>query len=156
MFKKNLILFFSYTGTCSRVAFLLGRECGADVVGVKSRGFGFFKPLVHKWLFKRGKPIVLLPSGLDLGKYDNVFIGGPVWDGLPAPALLDLVSQLDLKAKKVLLFLVSSGDFGISVFKLKDLVKERGAKILGLMSFFSSDTNFMVLEKARNHLFVLE
>ena len=156
MFHKNLILFFSYTGNCRRVGLLLSRECGGDVVSVKSRGFGFFKPFVHKRLAKKGKRIVLLPEGFDLAKYDNVFIGGPVWCGFPAPALVDLVSQLDLKGKRVLLFLVAASDFGIAADKLKDLVKGRGASIKGLMTFLSSDSNNMVVEKAKNHLLVLE
>jgi flavodoxin len=153
---KNIILFFSYTGNCMRVANLLSKEAEADCFGVKSAGFGFFKPWIHKLRVKKGKSVVFLPKGLDLGKYEIVFIGGPVWYGSPAPALQDLIKQLDLSGKKVFLFLVAANNFGIAVDELKDLVKSKGASIKGLMSFFSYDSEEAVLEKIRDHLLVLE
>lgn len=151
MIEKNLVIFFSLTGTCRRVANLISKEIGADVMGVKTKGIGIFKPIIHAGRSKKSKPIVVLPEGLNLDSYDMICIGGPVWHEEPSPALVDIIKQLDLKGKKVMLFLVGM-EWGASIVMLKDMVKEKGAKILFMMTFKPTDSNTAVTEMIRNHI----
>ncbi len=155
MIQNNLILFFSFTGTCKRAAALMSHEIGGDIISVKTKGIGPFKIFSHIRRLKKDKPIVILPEDLDLKKYDTICIGGPVWYEKPAPALEDMVKQLDLKGKKVILFLIGS-EWGASILMLKEMVKKKGAKILSMMTFKSSDSNNAMTEIIRNHVKMMQ
>ena len=58
----------------------------------------------------------LEPLSVDLGAYDLIILGTPVWAGSPAPAVVSFLDKAKPNGKKVALFCCHGGGMG-SVFK---------------------------------------
>lgn len=97
MAKKNvLVLYYSRTGYTETVARDLAQQIGADIEDIKPAfARGIFFDALRAAIGKRGaaKPLVH-----DVGQYDLVLIGTPIWLGGLVPdvraALYDIRSQM--------------------------------------------------------------
>ncbi|MEO1105871.1 MAG: hypothetical protein AAFW98_19430, partial [Pseudomonadota bacterium] len=95
--KKNvLVLYYSRTGYTETVARDLAQQIGADIEDIKPAfARGIFFDALRAAIGKRGaaKPLVH-----DVGQYDLVLIGTPIWLGGLVPdvraALYDIRSQM--------------------------------------------------------------
>ena len=113
---KCAVVYFSWSGNTRFAAETIAKKTDADVFEIKaetSYSTDFqkccdeAKPECYGKKLRPIKPI----EGLDLAKYDLVFVGSPNWWGTMAPPVRTWVSQSKeaLKGKKVCLFQTHGG-----------------------------------------------
>jgi flavodoxin len=136
---KTAVVYYSYDGSSVLVAEALKGPLQADVFRIetqdeKRRG-GLAK---YVWggrqVFSHAKP-ALKPLALKPENYDLVVIGGPVWAGAPAPALVSWLDAAKLKGKRTAFFLCHRGGKGKAREKLRALLG--GNTVAGEIDFTS-------------------
>ena len=111
---KTAVVYFSWSGNTRFAAETIAKKAGADLFEIKaetpySNDFGKCcdeaKPECNGKKLRPIKPI----EGLDLAKYDVVFVGSPNWWGTMAPAASTTRIEDALKGKTVCLFQTHGG-----------------------------------------------
>ena len=113
---KCAVVYFSWSGNTRFAAETIAKKTGADLYEIKAetpysddfqKCCDEAKPECYGKKLRPIKPI----EGLDLAKYDLVFVGSPNWWGTMAPPVRTWVSQSKeaLKGKKVCLFQTHGG-----------------------------------------------
>lgn len=136
---KTAVLYYSYDGNSVLVAEALKGPLGADVFRIetqdeKRRG-GLAKYIWGgRQVLSRAKPGIK-PLALKPENYDLIVIGGPVWAGSPAPALVSWIEAAKPRGKKIALFVCHRGGKGRAVEKLRALLE--GNTIAGEIDFIN-------------------
>ncbi|MDR3192662.1 MAG: flavodoxin [Treponema sp.] len=134
---KTAVVYYSYDGGSVLVAQALKDPLQADIFRIetqdeKRRG-GLAK---YVWggrqVFSHAKP-ALKPLALKPEDYDLIVVGGPVWAGSPAPALVSWLDAAKLKGKRIALFLCHRGGRGKAMEKLRALLE--GNTVAGEIDF---------------------
>ena len=113
---KTAVVYFSWSGNTRFAAETIAKKVGADIFEIKAEtpynsDFGKCcdeaKPECYGKTLRPIKPV----AGLDLAKYDVVFVGSPNWWGTMAPPVRTWVTQskVALKGKSVCLFQTHGG-----------------------------------------------
>ena len=113
---KTALVYYSWSGNTRFAAETIAKKAGADLFEIKAEtpynsDFGKCcdeaKPECNGKTLRPIKPI----EGLDLAKYDVVFVGSPNWWGTMAPPVRTWVTQSKdaLKGKTVCLFQTHGG-----------------------------------------------
>ena len=113
---KVAVVYYSWSGNTRFAAETIAKKAGADLFEIKAEtpydsDFGKCcdeaKPECYGKTLRPIKPI----AGLDLAKYDVVFVGSPNWWGTMAPPVRTWVTQskVALKGKTVCLFQTHGG-----------------------------------------------
>jgi flavodoxin len=123
---NTLIVYYSYSGNSGLVAGVLQTALKAETLELKLADEKERKGLaVYAWggklVFSRAKP-PLKPYEAAWEKYDRIIIGGPVWAGSPAPALVTFLDEAKIRGKKIVLFCCHRGGKGKALDKLKALL----------------------------------
>jgi len=154
---KCAVVYFSWSpaGNTRFAAQTIAKKSGADIFEIKAEKpyNGDFqkccdeaKPECHGKKLRPIKPI----EGLDLAKYDLVFVGTPNWWGTMAPPVRTWVSQSKeaLKGKKVCLFQTHGGGGMQRVGKEFEEIVGDAAKVLPPKAFSGSSikSNVAALE----------
>ncbi|MDR0644740.1 MAG: flavodoxin [Treponema sp.] len=125
---KVLVIYYSYDGNSALIAELLKMSANADTlmleVESEKHHKGFLKYLFGGWQVIRHKKPTLKPFTVNFNDYGIIVMGGPVWAGAPAPALLSFLTKNPLKDKKVALFCCcSGGDADKAMERMKALLE---------------------------------
>jgi flavodoxin len=113
---KTAVVYYSYEGNSVLVAEALKGRLQADLFRIetrdeKKRG-GLAKYIWGgRQVFSHARPD-LKPLALKPEDYDLIVIGGPVWAGSPAPALVSWLDTAKLKGKRIAFFLCHLGGKG--------------------------------------------
>ena len=116
MDKKCMVVYFSWSGNTRFAAETITKKAGAAIFEIKaetpynsdfSKCCDEAKPECYGKTLRAIKPI----EGLDLAKYDLVFVGSPNWWGTLAPPVRTWLTQntAALKGKTVCLFQTHGG-----------------------------------------------
>jgi flavodoxin len=141
---KTLVIYYSYNENSTLIADLLKMSANADTLRLEVENEkhrkGFLKYFFGGWQVVLGKKPTLKPLTVNFDDYELIVIGGPVWAGSPAPALLSFLTKYPLKDKKVALFCCcASGDAGMVIERMKALLK--GNVVEGEIVFQNPLTN---------------
>jgi flavodoxin len=129
--EKVLVLYYSQTGTTKIVAEELQRQLGADIAAVEAVDPypEDYDATIERWkseLDKGVKPEIK-PVEVNLGDYDTIFLGFPVWGGTYALPMATFVEQNaeQLKGKKIVAFATyGSGGLDSSTADLEKALPE--------------------------------
>ncbi|MDR1324566.1 MAG: flavodoxin [Treponema sp.] len=134
---KAIVVYYSLDGNSHVIAERIKSTLGADTLKLElvesMPKQGFMK------MFQGGKQALfgtmpaLKPYRLDLDQYELLILGGPVWAGSPAPALMSFLQQTKFSGKKAALFCCHAGGKGMTFSKLRDALKDN--TILGEIDF---------------------
>lgn len=117
MARKVLILYYSQFGTTAKLASMIHRQTGADILRLHVPQ-GYFPDdmeatdQIFKTDLKRGQLPQLITHLPSLQYYDTLLVGGPVWDGKVASPILQLLIQLKGYQGKVAPFSTGWSDTG--------------------------------------------
>ena len=142
---KTAVVYFSWSGNTRFAAETIAKKSGADLFEIKAEtpyngDFGTCcdeaKPECQGKTLRPIKPI----EGLDLAKYNLVFVGSPNWWGTMAPPVRTWVTQSKdaLKGKTVCLFQTHGGGGMQRVGKDFAEVIGDAAKVLSPKAFSGS------------------
>ncbi|MDO5443045.1 MAG: flavodoxin [Bacteroidia bacterium] len=121
---KELVLYYSQTGTTKAVAEEIAAQTGADLVAfdVTEPYTGDFNETIARCTEERTKGYVpeLAALDIDLSEYDVIYLGYPIWFGSYAPPVEALLKVVDLGGKTIVPFCTfGSGGLQASVADLK-------------------------------------
>ena len=123
---KTAVIYYSYQGNCALVAEAIKGEINAEVFEIKTvdtkkrKGF----PLILWGVFQvmtKKKP-ELQPLSIDIGAFDVIILGTPVWAGAPAPAMVSFINKTEISGKKIALYCCHGGGKGDIFNKFKTLL----------------------------------
>ena len=140
---KTLILYYSYGGNTKRIAEMIQKEIGGDIARIDTvvPYDGDYDTVVDQGQRENaaGYCPELNPLSVDLGAYDTIVLGSPVWWYTFAPAMHSFLNQADLRGKTIYPFATNGGWLGHT---LKDFEKSCNGAIVkpGLSVRFDEST----------------
>jgi flavodoxin len=148
---RTAIVYHSDSGNTGAVAEYLARHTGAELFRVRST-FPY-NPLtlvavgVRRAIFGTNDPVE--PKKIDVGPYDCVVIGSPVWACHPTPVINAAVAGLEnCQGKEAVVFMTCSLLSRDASRILADQVRGRGMKVKGSLVFHASElSDFRYLER---------
>lgn len=147
---KTLIVFYSRTRKTAAVARTLAEELKADVVEVtdvneRSGPLNYLKASLDAF---REKKTLIKPETVDLANYGLIYLGSPTWAGKPAPAIITLIDQCDLKGKDIILFTTMGRSGGENVLeRMREKIEPRGARMVGSFIIQTGNKNSSQLQE---------
>jgi len=134
---KTAVIYYSYNGTSAQVAEILKAELNADIFRIETldtkKRKGISQMLWGGGQVVMGKKPELKSLPVDIGAYDLVILGTPVWAGSPTPALVSFLSKNSIAGKKIALFCCHAGGMDKALDKLKALLS--GNTVIGEIDF---------------------
>jgi len=110
---KSLVVYYSLTGKTKLVAQVIAEALNATLVEIKETKPRKLGPLVYLFgglaaTINRGSKIN--PIDVDLKQYETIFIGSPVWNSRPAPAINSFIYQTNFEGRSIIPFFTMAGD----------------------------------------------
>ena len=139
---KNLVVYYSWSGNTELVSKNLAEIIKADVIKLEdvakpSREEAYSS---GKDAAKQGKSWPIKSFKTDLTGYERIFVGSPVWFGMPAPAYNAFIEQVDFKGKSVVVFVTLGGGSPDNAIKtMTEKVTAKGGKVVS--SFYVRTKN---------------
>ena len=136
--QKQLVLYYSETGTTKAVAEELQKQLGADIEAVEAVEpySGNFQQTIERSGREResGQSPAIKPLTKNIADYDVIFLGYPIWFGTYAMPIVTLVKEQDFAGKTIVPFCTfGSGGLNTSSDALKKaLPKAKIAKGYGV------------------------
>ena len=135
--SKQLVAYFSASGTTARVAKNLASAASADLYEIKP-AVPYTKADLN-WMDKQSRSSVemrdkssrpaLADTDANIAAYDTIFIGFPIWWYIAPTIINTFLEAYDFSGKKIVLFATSGGSgFGKAVDSLQPSAP--GAKII--------------------------
>ena len=128
--NKQLVAYFSASGVTAKVAKKLAAAIQADLFEIKptepytEKDIKWTNPLARCNKEKIGrKDVPITDSVEDIGSYDAIFVGFPIWYYSAPNIIVTFLKSYDFTGKKIALFATSGGsDIGKTADKIKPLV----------------------------------
>ena len=126
--SKELVAYFSASGTTARVAKNLAAAAGADIYEIKP-AVPYSRADLN-WMDKQSRSSVemrdknsrpaLADTDANIAAYDTIFIGFPIWWYIAPTIINTFLEAYDFSGKKIVLFATSGGSgFGKAVQSLQ-------------------------------------
>lgn len=147
---KSLIVYYSHSGTTRRLAELIARETGGDLLELVPetaypQDYNTVVAQAKRELQSGHRP-ALKTALPDLSAYDMVFVGTPNWWSSPAPPVLTFLEQADAKGAMVAPFCTHGG--GGSGHIRRDMEKaSHGAAFLPELSIYGGSGKATDIQK---------
>lgn len=140
---KALTVIYSHSGNTRKIAEMIQKKLGGDIAEIKLKTpyTGSYNSIVEqgKREVESGFSPAIEPLGVELSKYDTVFLGTPVWWYTFAPAMKTFLEENDLSGKTVYPFATNGGWLGHTFEDFKKACPGADVK-KGLNVYFSSST----------------
>jgi flavodoxin len=122
--QKQLVLYFSETGTTKTVAQELQKQLGADIEDIEAvvPYSGNFQETIQRGQreMQNGEMPAIKPLKKKMADYDIIFLGYPIWFGTYANPIITLVKEQDFAGKTIVPFCTfGSGGLNTSSDALK-------------------------------------
>lgn len=102
---RTAVVYFSRSGNTALVARHVARRLNARLFPLEAPDYRLGLPgWVRAMRDARGHAAELSPRTIDLGAFDTVYLGSPVWLYSPAPPLWDFVEHNRFDGQRVVLF----------------------------------------------------
>ncbi len=129
----TLVLYFSKTGTTQRIAEIIGRLTGADVIKLETvlpypSDYNMLMDMAQKEKISGARP-ELKTNIKNLAYYDTVYIGYPIWLETMPMAMFTFIENNDLSGKTIIPFCTHMGSgLGSSVKDIKAALPDSDVK----------------------------
>ena len=125
---KNLVAYFSASGTTKKTAELLAEAAGADLYEITPK-VAYTKADLN-WMDKKSRSSVEMndkkfrpeieDKDANIAEYDEIILGFPIWWYVAPTIVNTFLEKFDFSGKKVVLFATSGGSgFGNTVKELQ-------------------------------------
>ena len=126
--SKNLVAFFSASGTTKKVAEMIAEEAKADLFEIEPK-VPYTKAALD-WMNKKSRSSVemsdkkyrpeIMKKKMDMSSYDEILLGFPIWWYVAPTIVNTFLEAYDFSGKKIVLFATSGGSgFGNTVKELQ-------------------------------------
>jgi flavodoxin len=110
---KSLVVYYSLTGKTKLVAQAIAQALSATLVEItetKPRMRGPCLYAIGGFEARMNKRSRISPIGADLKQYERVFVGSPVWNSRPVPAINAFIYKMNFEQRSVVPFFTMAGD----------------------------------------------
>ena len=110
---KPLVVYYSLTGKTKLVSQVIAEALNATLVEIKEtrpRKSGFSVYLLGGFAATINRGSKINPVDIDLKQHETIFIGSPVWNSRPAPAINSFLYQKNLEGRSIIPFFTMGGD----------------------------------------------
>jgi flavodoxin len=110
---KPLVVYYSLTGKTKLVAQAIAETLNATLVEIKetkSRKLGPSIYAIGGMEAKMNRGSKINPVDVDLKQYEKIFIGSPVWNSRPTPAINSFIYQTNFEGRSIIPFFTMAGD----------------------------------------------
>jgi len=149
---KTLVVFYSRTGNTELVAKTVAQVLNADlrrVEEVKERK-GIFTLVAGCFKAIKNKSSDIKPVDFNLGNYDLIFLGSPVWASKTTPAINTFISKADFKNKNVVVFFTLGGtNYKGAVKDMTEKIEKKEGKVIGSFAIRSSKAKEEMINKTK-------
>lgn len=118
---KQLVIFYTFTGKCKKIADEKAAELGAELLyASEQRQRGKINAFLKgcRAAMRQDKSL-LAPITIDLDKFDKYTVICPIWAGYPAPAFNSIIDMLPPNKDVDLIFASGSGNPTKGLDKIK-------------------------------------
>ncbi len=154
---KRIVIYYSLEGNTKKAAQIISKELGADMMRLRpikdNPKKGFSKFAIGGFAALSGTTPQLRPFKADLGKYDEIILGFPVWAGKPAPAINTLITEYNVADRISYIFTCSGSGNNKSCMKS---LKKRLFHISHTVSLYDSNSDASSENDARIKAFIDE
>jgi len=110
---KSLVAYYSLTGNTKLVAQVIAGALNATPIEITETKPRKIRPLVYliggfQATTDRGSKIN--PINIDLKQYERIFIGSPIWNSRPIPAINSFIYQTNFEGLDIIPFFTMGGD----------------------------------------------
>jgi flavodoxin len=109
---KSLVVYYSLTGKTRLVAQAIAETLNAPLVEIQET-----RPIPWPFVYLSGgfaafmnRGRMINPINVDLQQYERIFIGSPIWNSRPTPAINSFIYQTNLEGRSVIPFFTMGGD----------------------------------------------
>ena len=110
---KPLVVYYSLTGKTKLVAQVIAEALNATLVEIqetKPRKLGPLVYLIGGFAATINRGSKINPIDVDLKQHERIFIGSPVWNSRPAPAINSFIYQTNFEGRSIIPFFTMGGD----------------------------------------------
>ncbi len=129
---KTLVLYYSQTGATKAVAEELQKQLGCDIDSIIAVNpyDGDYGQTIDRWMQEKqdSVKVALKPLNVNLGDYDTIFLGFPIWGGTYALPMASFLADNKLSDKNVVTF-ATFGSGGIEKATLDAAIALPGADV---------------------------
>ncbi len=147
---KALIVCYSYSGNTRKIAEMIRKKIGGDIAEIETVTpyTGDYNEVVDQGQreVNQGYMTAIRPLDKDLGDYDTVVIGTPVWWYTFAPAVKTFFAKNDCSGKTVYPFITNGGWIGHTVKDIEKACPNAAVKQAIDIKFNGSDLSTSISE----------
>jgi len=110
---KTLVVYYSLTGKTKLVAQVIAEALNAALVEIKEtkpRKLGPLLYLIGGFAATINRGSRINPVDVEPKQYERIFIGSPIWNSRPAPAINSFIYKTNLEDRSIIPFFAMAGD----------------------------------------------
>ena len=110
---KSLVVYYSLTGKTKLVAQAIAEALNATLLEIKEtkpRKPGILVYLTGGFAATINRRSKINPIDVDLKQYERIFIGSPIWNSRPTPAINSFIYQTNLESRSIIPFFTMGGN----------------------------------------------
>ena len=110
---KPLVVYYSLTGKTKLVAQVIAEALHATLVEIqeiKPRRLGPSLYAICGFEARMNRRSKINPIDIDLKQHETIFIGSPIWNSRPAPAINSFIYQTNFEGRNIIPFFAMYGD----------------------------------------------
>jgi flavodoxin len=110
---KPLVVYYSLTGKTKLVAQVISEALNAKLVEIqeiKKRKIGPSLYAIGGFEARMNKRSKINKINIDLKQHETIFIGSPIWNSRPAPAINSFIYQTNFEGRSIIPFFTMYGD----------------------------------------------
>ena len=148
---KTLLVYFSYTGNTKTIAKMVKDKLNCDILEIKTviPYSEDYDSVVNDEQNSEASNHLPEIQNIDvnLGEYDQIIIGTPVWWYRPVPAIRTFLTQNDLSGKKIIPFATNAGWLGKTFKEIESLCPNSNIE-KGMNIVFKSYSDQLVTDES--------
>ncbi|MDH5696802.1 MAG: hypothetical protein OEZ00_09450 [Dehalococcoidia bacterium] len=110
---KPLVIYYSLIGKTKLVSQVIAEALNATLVEIqetKPRKLGPLVYLIGGFAATINRGSKINPIDIDLKQHEKIFIGSPIWNSRPAPAINSFIYQTNFEGRSIIPFFTMYGD----------------------------------------------
>jgi len=110
---KSLVVYYSLTGKTKLVSQVIAEALNATLLEIKEtkpRKLGLFVYLIGGLAATINRGSKINPIDVDLKQHETIFIGSPIWNSRPAPAINSFIYKTNFEGRNIIPFFTMGGD----------------------------------------------
>lgn len=148
---KKLIVYFTYTGNTKKIVDKISEKLDCDILEIKTviPYSTDYDTVVNDEQNSEASNHLPEIQNIDvnLGEYDQIIIGTPVWWYRPVPAIRTFLTQNDLSGKKIIPFATNAGWLGKTFKEIESLCPNSNIE-KGMNIVFKSYSDQLVTDES--------